>query len=46
MAKSLKTQFVDYMTLNRYSPWTIKKLSWHHDAVGKISSKIARPAFQ
>ena len=24
MTKSLKTQFVDYMTLNRYSPWTIK----------------------
>ena len=24
MAKSLRTQFIDYMTLNRYSPWTIK----------------------
>jgi integrase/recombinase XerD len=24
MAKSLKTQFMDYMILNRFSPWTIK----------------------
>ena len=24
MAKSLRTQFMDYMTLNRYSPWTIQ----------------------
>mgnify|MGYP006280927277 CR=1 FL=1 len=24
MAKNLRTQFIDYMTLNRYSPWTIK----------------------
>ncbi len=24
MGKSLRTQFMDYMTLNRYSPWTIK----------------------
>jgi len=24
MAKSLRTQFTDYMILNRFSPWTIK----------------------
>ncbi len=24
MTKSLRTQFMDYMTLNRYSPWTIQ----------------------
>ncbi len=24
MAKSLRTQFMDYMVLNRFSPWTIK----------------------
>jgi len=24
MAKTLRTQFMDYMTLNRYSKWTIQ----------------------
>ncbi len=24
MAKSLRTQFMDHMVLNRFSPWTIK----------------------
>ena len=39
MAKSLKTQFVDYMTLNRYSPWTIKNYLGTMTQLGKYHQK-------
>lgn len=39
MDKSLRTQFMDYLTLNRYSPWTIKHYMYAMKRLAKYYNK-------